>query len=87
MTARRYIKKPIPVWAVQYTDEASVHAIMAMAGTRGVNNSPNGLYIETLEGRMRAKRGDYIIKGVRGEVYPCDRAIFEETYEEAPLTP
>lgn len=38
--------------------------------------------IETLEGVMRANNGDYIIKGVRGEIYPCDPDIFEETYEQ-----
>lgn len=38
--------------------------------------------VETLEGTMRAKSGDYLIVGVRGEKYPCDAEIFEETYEE-----
>lgn len=38
--------------------------------------------IETLEGTMRANLGDYIIKGVQGEFYPCKPDIFEATYEE-----
>lgn len=38
--------------------------------------------VETLEGQVRAKVGDYIIKGVRGEFYPCEKSIFEETYYE-----
>ena len=38
--------------------------------------------IETLEGTMRAELGDYIIKGVQGEFYPCKPDIFEMTYEE-----
>jgi hypothetical protein len=37
--------------------------------------------VETLEGTMRAKKGDYLIQGVRGELYPCDKEIFEQTYE------
>ena len=37
--------------------------------------------IETLEGRMQAKAGDWLIKGVKGELYPVRRDIFEETYE------
>jgi hypothetical protein len=37
--------------------------------------------IKTLEGVMIAKTGDYIIKGVKGEVYPCKADIFEQTYE------
>lgn len=40
------------------------------------------LYIYTLEGKMEAKSGDYIIKGVNGEFYPCKPDIFEKTYEE-----
>lgn len=39
------------------------------------------LYIYTLEGKMEAKNGDYIIKGVNGEFYPCKPDIFEKTYE------
>ena len=37
--------------------------------------------IETLEGTMKANKGDYIITGVKGEQYPCKPDIFEETYE------
>ena len=38
--------------------------------------------IKTLEGTMRANNGDYIIKGVKGEIYPCKPDIFEATYEK-----
>lgn len=41
-----------------------------------------GLRIQTLEGEMKADVGDYIIKGVNGEFYPCKPDIFEKTYEE-----
>lgn len=41
----------------------------------------NGLDIPTLEGTMHASFGDYIIKGVSGEFYPCKPDIFEKTYE------
>jgi hypothetical protein len=40
------------------------------------------LIIKTLEGDMKANLGDYIIKGVKGEIYPCKPDIFEMTYEE-----
>jgi hypothetical protein len=40
-----------------------------------------GLIIKTLEGEHIASCGDYILKGVRGEFYPCKKEIFEETYE------
>lgn len=39
------------------------------------------LVIVTLEGDMRARSGDYIIRGVKGEIYPCKPDIFEATYE------
>lgn len=39
------------------------------------------MYIETLEGRMKANVGDYIITGINGEQYPCKPDIFEKTYE------
>lgn len=45
-----------------------------------------GVLIKTLEGVMLSVQGDYIIKGVRGEIYSCKGDIFEETYEEYPRT-
>ena len=47
-------------------------------------NNPKGCYwqIDTLEGTMTATPGDYIIKGVQGEFYPCKPDIFEKTYEK-----
>ena len=44
--------------------------------------APGGLVIKTLEGEHLANIGDYIIKGVHGEFYPCKPDIFKETYEE-----
>ena len=38
--------------------------------------------VETLEGTMKGKPGDFLIKGIKGELYPCDKHIFMETYEE-----
>jgi hypothetical protein len=49
------------------------------------NGTPEGnvyFKIETLEGTMKASLGDYIIKGVQGEFYPCKPDIFKATYEE-----
>lgn len=50
--------------------------------TDGEYNYPG---IKTLEGVMRIRPGDYIIKGVQGEFYPCKPGIFHETYE--PVSP
>jgi len=38
--------------------------------------------VETLEGTMKGKAGDFLIIGIKGEKYPCDKEIFEQTYEE-----
>ncbi|MBS6685221.1 hypothetical protein [Thomasclavelia spiroformis] len=39
------------------------------------------VYIDTLEGRMKAEKGDWIITGINGEQYPCKPDIFEKTYD------
>jgi len=81
----KFRKKPVVIEAVQYNgDSVSADAVMDMIGTMGVKNSPDGLYIATLEGTMKASRGDWIIKGVAGEFYPCKPDIFEQTYEPVP---
>ena len=38
--------------------------------------------VKTLEGVHTGKAGDYLLKGIRGEIYPCRKDIFEETYEQ-----
>ena len=48
---------------------------------RPVTLTPDGILIETLEGQMRAEVGDWIIKGVKGEFYPCKNDVFEATYD------
>ena len=47
------------------------------------HNAKNEIAIQTLEGTMIASVGDYIIRGVNGELYPCKPDIFEKTYEKA----
>ena len=41
-------------------------------------------YVETLEGTMKGNPGDWLIQGIKGELYPCKDEIFIETYEETP---
>jgi hypothetical protein len=43
------------------------------------------LFIKTLEVSMHVSVGDYIIKGVRGEIYPCKKEIFEESYDKVEI--
>lgn len=49
----------------------------------GYDVSEGALYVVTLEGNMRADKGDWIIRGVKGEFYPCKQDIFAQTYEPA----
>lgn len=87
---KRYRKKPVVVEAIRYTgfnfDECAEFMscpISPVSTSHGSNLIPNvPICITTLEGSMYAFVGDYIVKGVKGEFYPCKPDIFEETYEE-----
>jgi len=75
----RYRKKPVVIDAVQWTgynwQQVKRFCPTAMLRTGG------SIEIPTLEGVMQAQRGDWIIKGVKGELYPCKPDVFEATYE------
>lgn len=83
---KTYRKKPVEIQAVQFTGE-NADEIMSFVGQNCQVYKPTGdvspiMYIHTLEGVMSAVRGHYIIKGVKGEFYPCKPDVFELTYEE-----
>lgn len=79
-------KKPIVVEAMQYTgDPCEVYALQKFVGNAlspYYLDSADSLGIATLEGKMLVSVGDWIIKGVKGEFYPCKPDIFEATYEK-----
>lgn len=77
-----YRKKPVLIEAVKWTGE-NVKEMTEFMGIPHISYEiPSGkLSIVTLEGVMTAKKGDYIIKGIQGELYPCKPDIFAETYE------
>lgn len=84
---KRYRKKPVVIEAIQWdgTDRSGTH-IANWGGGKvefiyGQPELPAQLRIHTLEGTMHASPGDYIIRGVAGELYPCKPAVFELTYE------
>lgn len=79
----QYRKKPVVIEAVQWT--GNNHAEMCeFIDPEAFEIIPNvGLVIHTLEGDHHASPGDYIIRGVNGEFYPCKPDIFEKTYEPA----
>ena len=76
---KKYRKKPVTIEAVQWTGN-NVTEIASF--TKSAKFAQDVIYIETLEGTMQANINDYIIKGVKGEFYPCKPDIFEQTYEE-----
>lgn len=76
---KMYVKKPIPIAAVQWTGD-NVKEMMKFS--KDIIVTEGGLFIKTLEGDMHANVGDYVLRGVRGETYACEKSIFEETYEE-----
>jgi len=78
----KYRKKPIVVDAIRYEDLTIDEVCLFMGGDTLVDFKTHSIIIETLEGKMFAKPGDYIIKGVKGEFYPCKPDIFEQTYEK-----
>jgi|GEM_PF-1058773 len=81
---RKYRKKPVVVEAVQWTGDNFDELADLVDGLEGraiYDESDMSLKIKTLEGTMTALPGDYIIKGIHGEIYPCKPDIFEKTYD------
>lgn len=80
----KFRKKPVEISAWLLKDNAHCRdAIIEIANSAAVYPGPDGgIFIDTLEGRMYASSGDYIIRGVQGEFYPCKPDIFKATYEE-----
>ena len=90
MTApQRFRKKPVVLEAIQYHPHDNCHEINRFVYGNDDWDEPcteteNAEYaIETLEGVIWAQPGDWIIKGVQGEFYPCKNEIFLATYESA----
>jgi len=84
----RYRKKPVEIEAIQWTGDNLTELLsfcpVCYPKPTAVDYkvTKNELFISTLEGPMKASIGDYIIKGVKGEFYPCKPDIFELTYDK-----
>lgn len=91
----KFRKKPVEIEAIQLTPDLfwechdQQRAVFDRFSFSSQCHPPSRridfayIFIETLEGKMRADMGDWIIKGVKGEFYPCKPDIFEATYELA----
>lgn len=93
---KKYVKKPVEIEAIQLKEDNIIEVFNFLDGanykeTKSAEEledfskamlEQGYIEIETLEGYMKASFGDYIIKGVKGEFYPCKPDIFQATYEE-----
>ena len=91
----KYRKKPVVIEAIQWSGN-NLKEVMEFMGseftydenTDYITNkfiyykSTKKMFINTLEGKMEVAKGDYIIKGIKGEFYPCKPDIFINTYDE-----
>lgn len=82
----KYRKKPVVIEAVQYDGNFRCLDIFSIndVGNFKLGKEEDGsayLLIPTLEGDMKCSKGDYVIKGIKGEYYPCKSDVFEQTYE------
>lgn len=90
-----YKKKPVVISAIQWTGENELQIMNFVGRELHVSKPPRiaqlnldlppeafNVVIPTLEGDMIANRFDWIIKGIKGEFYPCKPDIFEQTYEK-----
>ena len=83
----KYRKKPVVIEAVQWNGELLLFNVprwLSMAQKSGTIKfiSDHNAVVKTLEGDMFLSVGDYIIRGVKGEIYPCKPDIFKATYEK-----
>ena len=84
----KYRKKPVVIEAIVFTRDNFEEVVEFTNGTAHslrIERRPDGkctCIIPTLEGEHIANEGDYIIRGVKGEYYPCKPDIFKQTYEE-----
>jgi hypothetical protein len=70
--------EPMPTW---FIEAVGANKVTLHTGTGAWQTTPDYALVQTLDGEMRANRGDWIIQGYKGEVYPCRADVFAATYE------
>jgi hypothetical protein len=76
----KYRKKPVVIDAIQFNGDNYEECKLFIE--RNFDNTVNYPNIKTLEGIMRVSKHDFIIKGIKGEFYPCKPDIFYSTYDK-----
>ena len=92
---QKFRKKPVVVEAVQYTGSVSstifIYGLVNKTDIKSAEQANKiiaecerngGININTLEDIMLVSKGDWVIKGIKGEFYPCKQDIFDATYEQ-----
>lgn len=77
----KFRKKPVVIDAVQWAGKMQPIIDLVGGDLPTFGDGDQSLRISTLEGDMKCSLGDWVIKGVSGEFYPCKPDIFEKTYE------
>jgi hypothetical protein len=77
----RYRKKPVVIEAIHYDGNFDLEFLSGDERVRSAGDGSGACEVITLEGVMRCGVGDWLIRGVKGELYPCKPDIFEATYE------
>jgi hypothetical protein len=78
----KFRKRPVVINAIKWTGENREEILTFNTGTREIDFLMDmSAVIHTLEGDMKADMGDWIIKGIKGELYPCKPDMLEATYE------
>jgi len=80
----KYVKKPVVVEAIQMLSD-NIEQVYEMLGDNLIivgDTDNKKHFIDTLEGIMELSWGDYVIKGIKGEFYPCKPDIFELSYDK-----
>jgi hypothetical protein len=83
MSVKTYRKKPCIVQAIQYTED-TLEEIRAFVPRKHLVEERHRIFIETPEGGMEVRLRDFVIRGIKGEYYPCKPDIFLESYDEVP---
>ena len=80
----KFRKKPVVIEAMQFTENSKnqVFSWVTCSCYADFSDDKPVLVISTLEGDMTVSLGDWVIKGLQGEFYPCKPEIFEQSYEE-----
>ena len=80
----KYRKKPVEIEAIQYDGEniSDLFEFVGDLSNLGIDLKNDKIYVITLEGDMEISKNDYLIRGIKGEYYPCKPDIFEASYDK-----